>query len=615
MSNPWKKVSAPTDVQNLSDIMSEQYAKGLQIKEEIKFAEQIGDVFQHESPDKPVTSDISPEILKQIEDSNVKEYCDSDAIIAKVLQCQFDKEYDEEIKRIEKKKNGEAKVSVSYDNYRTVPEHLVYDSESDGDDLEQNGKKDWDRFETNEKEFASLPKRGFIMKDGEMVTKHDSVINGRRNACRVMEFPPEVCTGDGAGFDMKLSNPVFNHLKEQTRNHQARKNKMLDRKDSHATAEMGLDEPTKLILYKLVNNGMLENINGAISTGKESVVFHANGDTSYPDLVIPKECAIKVFKTTLNEFKTRDKYIEADYRFKDRFSKQNPRKVVHMWAEKEMHNMMRLQKIGLNCPEMVVLKKHILVMSFIGKDNKPAPKLKEVILKPEKWQSVYNEVVDAMHKMYNVGQMIHADLSEYNILWWDNKCWFIDVSQSVQPDHPNGLKFLLRDCRNISNFFEKKGVSHVKSGEDLFKSITGFEEVDVNMLEGVHTVYNSLSTRFEIALDDNRNTSYPFEYCWQKTNEGKAKSDKSGDDSEEDEFEEMWTHSLKDKIVDTATNFANEVKIDDSKSVKIVENKPVMVVDEQPVTVIDDKTNFGKELAVNIPEDGCTSSKSIDKKS
>lgn len=37
---------------------------------------------------------------------------------------------------------------------------------------------------------------------------------------------------------------------------------------------------------------------------------------------IPKECAVKVFKTTLNEFKTRDKYIKDDYRFKERFSKQ-----------------------------------------------------------------------------------------------------------------------------------------------------------------------------------------------------------------------------------------------------------------------------------------------------
>ncbi|XP_045500462.1 serine/threonine-protein kinase RIO3 [Colias croceus] len=590
MSNPWKRVSAPVDVQNLSDIMSEEYAKGLQVKEELKFAEHI--------TDNNVTSEsneLSPEILGQIEESNVKEYCDSDAIIAKVLQCQFDKEYDDEIKRVEKKKNGESKVSVSYDNYRTVPEHLVYDSDSD-DDGEITERKDWDRFETNEKEFASLPKRGYIIKDGEMVTKHDGVINARRNACRVMAFPPEVCTGDGAGFDMKLPNHAFNQLKEHTRWNTARKHKMLDRKESQATAEMGLDESTRLILFKLINNGLLEDINGVISTGKESVVLHANSDPSYPDMVLPKECAIKVFKTTLNEFKTRDKYIEADYRFKDRFSKQNPRKIVHMWAEKEMHNMMRIQKVGLNCPEMVCLKKHILVMSFIGKDNKPAPKLRDVILKPEQWESVYHEIVDAMNKLYNVGHLVHADLSEYNILWWENKCWFIDVSQSVQPDHPNGLEFLLRDCKNIINFFEKKGVPNIKTADELFKFITGFEEVDVNLLEGVHTTYNSLSSRFEIALDDNRNVSYPFEYCWQKTNE-KPKSEK--DSGSDDEFDEMWIHSQKNKAIDIATNFANELKIGDEN------------------IVVDKEANFGnviKEPSSVI--EGITSTSSrIDKKS
>lgn len=57
--------------------------------------------------------------------------------------------------------------------------------------------------------------------------------------------------------------------------------------------------------------------------------------------VIPTECAIKVFKTTLNEFKNRDKYIKDDFRFKDRFSKLNPRKIIRMWAEKEMHNLTR----------------------------------------------------------------------------------------------------------------------------------------------------------------------------------------------------------------------------------------------------------------------------------
>ena len=52
------------------------------------------------------------------------------------------------------------------------------------------------------------------------------------------------------------------------------------------------------------------------------------------ELLVPKECVAKVFKTTLNEFKTREKYIGDDYRFKDRYKHLNPQKIVKLWAEK-----------------------------------------------------------------------------------------------------------------------------------------------------------------------------------------------------------------------------------------------------------------------------------------
>ena len=67
---------------------------------------------------------------------------------------------------------------------------------------------------------------------------------------------------------------------------------------------------------------------------------------------VPSECAIKIYKTTLNEFFRRDKYIKDDYRFKNRFSKQNPRKIIKMWAEKEMYNLKRwVCKVGVSLVE------------------------------------------------------------------------------------------------------------------------------------------------------------------------------------------------------------------------------------------------------------------------
>lgn len=146
----------------------------------------------------------------------------------------------------------------------------------------------------------------------------------------------------------------------------------------------------------------------------------------------------------------------------------------------------------------------------------------------------------------------------------------------------------------------------MNTAEDLFKSITGFDEVDVNLLEGVHTTFNSLSSRFEISLDDNRNTSYPFEYCWQKAVDSKSpKSDKSGneEDSDEDEFDEMWEHSIKVKNVDTAADFANEVTVPEKN-----------VEGTSRDLIIDKKVNFANEIEVIIPKSKNTIS-GIDKKS
>lgn len=44
------------------------------------------------------------------------------------------------------------------------------------------------------------------------------------------------------------------------------------------------------------------------------------------------------------------------------------------------------------------------------------------------------------------------------MLYWDNKVYIIDVSQSVQHDHPQSLDFLRRDIFNINEFFRKKKV-------------------------------------------------------------------------------------------------------------------------------------------------------------
>lgn len=56
-----------------------------------------------------------------------------------------------------------------------------------------------------------------------------------------------------------------------------------------------------------------------------------------------------------------------------------------------------------------------------------------------------------MKTLYTKARLIHADLSEYNILWHNKQCYFIDVSQSTEPSHADAFLFLMRDCENVIN--------------------------------------------------------------------------------------------------------------------------------------------------------------------
>ena len=51
--------------------------------------------------------------------------------------------------------------------------------------------------------------------------------------------------------------------------------------------------------------------------------------------------------------------------------------------------------------------------------------------------------------LYHKCNLVHADFNQFNLLWFENKVWVVDVSQSVEPIHPMGWEFLLRDCINV----------------------------------------------------------------------------------------------------------------------------------------------------------------------
>ena len=255
-------------------------------------------------------------------------------------------------------------------------------------------------------------------------------------------------------------------------------------RDDRATTEQVLDPRTRLILFKLLNSNVLSKINGCVSTGKEANIYHA----ITPD---GKSLALKIYKTSILVFKDRDRYVSGEYRFRSGYSRSNPRKMVRVWAEKELRNLKRLHTAGFTVPYPYMLRSHVLLMDFLGADQEessiyhhhqyqrnsdneistwPAPKLRDANLSLSKLNDYYMEVIDLMRGMYQLCSLVHADLSEYNLLVYKGHIVVIDVSQSVETDHPRALEFLRMDCQNITDFFRRNGVL-VMTPRELFDYI------------------------------------------------------------------------------------------------------------------------------------------------
>ncbi|OTF74338.1 serine/threonine-protein kinase RIO3-like protein, partial [Euroglyphus maynei] len=378
--------------------------------------------------------------------------CSNDEMLAKLLQHELDLEHDRMLKLEEKQYNANSKVQLSFGKLRRTRDEDLGDSDLDDEIHHEYGEesKHWDFFEQKEKQAPKIGKLGYVMaKNGEVTTKHDIELNKCRNACKVMEFESDIRTGDGGGFPMKLSNNVYNALKVHSISEGKRMARLHEKKEK-SSAEKAVDAKSRILLFKLINAGTLETMNGIIATGKESVVIHGIGQNI--DKGIPLgEVAVKVFKTTITEFRDRIQYIIGDPILEQtgKLSKQNPKLTIPLWAEKEMHNLNRLRKFGVACPEVVQLKKHILIMTFIGRDGRPAPQLKNLIFSEELFTRIWIEIEKLMIKLYKECDMIHADLSEYNLLWHENRLWCIDVSQAIRTTHPMAFRFLWRDCVNI----------------------------------------------------------------------------------------------------------------------------------------------------------------------
>ncbi|EPB79829.1 RIO1 family protein [Ancylostoma ceylanicum] len=397
------------------------------------------------------------EFLNAIAQSETAPVYSNDEEMARALQREFDREYDLSVRLNQEKQKGKGAATVTVTPDRYCPK-TTQDSDQSSDD------EDVRQFATDllyAKLSDDVPAHsGSVYRNagGELVTKHDANVSARRNADKTMNDKVNLAFGDMR--NEQINSRVYNSLRNFSKTETKRQHKLKD---------------------------------------KESAVLNAVSDET------GEKFAIKVYKTSLTEFKNRSEYVKDDFRFK------NPRGVLKIWAEREFMNLTRMARVGLPCPQPVKLKRHLLVMSLIGENGVAAPRLKNIdwdFSTIEERKDIYMQVQDIMCRMYKECKLVHGDLSEFNLLLSAGKVYVIDVSQAMDLSHPRNLHYLIRDIENVLAFFQKLDIPDLPTNVALFNMIT-----DLSMSEE-----GSLLVQVEQFSEDNRehqiNKSKPADFEW-----------------------------------------------------------------------------------------------------
>jgi RIO kinase 1 len=234
-----------------------------------------------------------------------------------------------------------------------------------------------------------------------------------------------------------------------------------DFSSERATLEEVFDQSTLMVIYRFMSSGILYEVNGVISSGKEARVYWGKNKEG-------KDLAVKIYLTSSADFKKgMIKYIEGDKRFKN--VKRDTKSLFSAWAQKEFKNLEEADRAKVRVPKPIAVENNVLILEFIGKNGESAPSLKEQ--SPEDPEKIYKTLLSYLRRLYKKAQLVHGDLSEYNLMIWKGKLYMFDMSQTVPTSHPLAQYLLNRDITNVNRFFSRLRVN-VLSNEEVYRKVT-----------------------------------------------------------------------------------------------------------------------------------------------
>jgi RIO kinase 1 len=204
------------------------------------------------------------------------------------------------------------------------------------------------------------------------------------------------------------------------------------------------------VLEHLLSEGVISEVIGRLQSGKEAEVFVVRSQGNVVVAKVYKDRAHRSFKNNSSYKEGRAVRNSRSQRAMERGSKYGKAAAEDAWKSAEVDALYKLHAAQVRVPTPVMFFEGVLLMELVrDAEGNTAPRLIDTALTPEEANGAYHDMLTQLVRMLNC-ELIHGDLSPYNVLWAAAGPTIIDFPQIISASHNNSSEqFFLRDAQNI----------------------------------------------------------------------------------------------------------------------------------------------------------------------
>lgn len=225
----------------------------------------------------------------------------------------------------------------------------------------------------------------------------------------------------------------------------------------------------------LVSEAFEEHLVGVLKSGKEAEVFLVERVSPAGSCLIahkryrprhPKQGELRELGFSKGTMYRHDVVYRAgwhlntrDRRAVETHTRYGQEVTAALWPENELQMLRRAWDSGASVPYPVGRSEDGVLMEYLGDRSGAALRVVDARLSPSELRDAWWQLVESLHKLTRAG-VVHADLSVYNLLWWQGRVVIIDFPQAVDViTNLDAMQLLDRDVSNVATWFGRRGVA------------------------------------------------------------------------------------------------------------------------------------------------------------